>query len=80
VIPVPASSTAGQPGSYDVDLQACAQRPDVELIEGAPCLHSRAGHEHVESTVVVHDPFDKVRDGALWARDSPDDDVAATSS
>ena len=61
----PGGPTAGQPGSYDVDLQACAQRPDVEPIKGAARLHARAGHEHVESTVVVHDPFDKVRNGAL---------------
>jgi len=61
----PGGRTAGQPGSYDVDLQARAQRPDVELIKGAACLHARAGHEHVESTVVRRDPLDKVRDGAL---------------
>ena len=61
----PGGRTAGQPGSYDVDLQACAQRPDVELIKGAACLHARAGHEDVESTLVRRDPFDEVCDGAL---------------
>jgi hypothetical protein len=63
--PVPASfamngSSAGQPGTYDVDVQAGPQSRDVELLKGSACLPASAGHQHIEPAVTGQDPFDQV--------------------